>query len=409
MNAIIDTAMNNKYIYVFLDGITVDKSATSCIFYLYLMDNIKKCLTKNNIKYVTIQNIDEMHQYGGNAILFIDAFILIHFRLNKNSEINKLLNYKYILIIGENYNPKTNTFIGWYECGVSLFFSENNILYQILKKSYIVTYQNDRTYHEIRKIKNDNELIFFPIDGYIEEYVIEYPVKTKDIDVLFYGHYEAPRRKIILDEISKLPINLVVTSDIFNLNILKFFIDRSKIVFHLNSMDDCYHIPYSKIVKLLINNKIIVTENTDELEKSELVNYVYVFSKDQFVIENKIRTPLYISLIKSILKNYDQIQESINKKNPSIHMAQKYNFEKNLLSLINKNPVHNNSCIDNLDIDNSCIDNLDIDNSCVDNLDIDNLDIDNLDIDNSCVDNLLTDKCNNLDDGVSSIDDCDNI
>jgi hypothetical protein len=326
---------NRKNIFVFIDGIKIEKGATSCIFYLEMMKKIRKCFDKNNIDYVMINNINQINDYGEDAILIIDIFIIVYLYNSDVSNIYELFNHKYVLIIGENYNHVTNTFIGWHESGVPMTFDKNNILYDVIKNSYVITYQNNKTYIELNKIKTDNKLYFFPIDGYLDEYVIEYPIITKDIDVLFYGHYDAERRKPILEEISKLPIEFVITSDIFNLNVLKFLIDRSKIIFHLNSMDNCYHVPYSKISKLLTNNKIIVTENAEEFENSELCEYVYTFELDQYVFENKVKTPLFISLINSILKNYAEIQKSIDNKNPSIVMKEKYNFEKNILSLIN--------------------------------------------------------------------------
>lgn len=326
---------SNDNIYIFLDDITANKNATSCVFYLEMMVNIRKCFDKNNIRYAMIKNIDEMDNYDDNAILIIDNFIIVHLHLSDPSQINKLFGCKYIIINGENYSHKTDTFIGWHECEIPLTFDKNNILYKIIENSHIITYQNKKTYKQLNKIKTNNKLLFFPIDGYLDEYVIEYPLMTKDIDVLFYGHFDAFRRRPILDEISKLPIKFIMSSDIFNLKILKFFIDRSKIIFHLNSMDDCYHVPYSKIAKLLTNNKIIITEYAEELNNSELSDYVYIFNLDQYILENNIRTPLYINLIKSVLKNYDEIQKALNNKNPRALMNKKYNFEKNVLSLTN--------------------------------------------------------------------------
>lgn len=348
MNSDIDTyfqpmisSATNKNTYIFLDGITANKSATSCIFYLNMMDNIRKCLNKNNIKYVMIKDIDEMNIYDNNAVLIIDIFIVSHLYLSNPSQIEKLFGRKYIIIIGENYNHKTNTFIGWHECGIQLSFDKDNIFYKIIENSYIITYQNERTRKQLSQIKTDN-LLFFPIDGYMDEYVIEHPIATKDIDVLFYGHYDAFRRRPILDEISKLPINFVMTSDIFNLNILKFFIDRSKIIFHMNSMDDCYHVPYSKIGKLLSNNKIVITEYAEEFIDSDLYDYVYIFDIDQYIFKNQVKTPLYIDLIESVLRNYDEVQKSLNNKNPSALMKKNYNFENNVLLLINYDSEKNN-------------------------------------------------------------------
>lgn len=279
-------------------------------------------------------NIDDMVNYGPDAILIIDVVDIIDLYYSNIAEIDKLLNYRYILIIGENYDHTINSFMGWGH--INLNFSMDNQLYKIIKNSYRVTYQNNKTLHVLQTIKNSNDIIFFPIDGFMDEYVIQDSTIHKDIDVFFYGYPFYERRVKILDDLSKLPINIVVRRDIFDIEELKHFINRSKIIFHCNSIDNCYHIPYAKIAKLLSNNKIVVVEETEELLESELCHYLYPFDIKKHRINNDLLIPAYIDIVNNILNNYEYEQKILADKNPQTLMKTKYNFTDNVLSLIIK-------------------------------------------------------------------------
>ena len=97
----------NKYTYVFIN-INIPQY-TSFLFYFNMINNIKKVLSLNNIKYHSINNIDEAKTLGPNIILIVDVTV-IYTMLRKYSDIilkryphkindiNELLKYKYILI-----------------------------------------------------------------------------------------------------------------------------------------------------------------------------------------------------------------------------------------------------------------------------------------------------------------------
>jgi hypothetical protein len=336
MNSIVQSNLwsdLNNITYIFLK-VPKYPDCTSFSFYISMMDNIKKVLNSNKINFACVDEIDESKKYGPNIIFIVDIVNILHIYSNASSDIDKLFYYKYILIVGENYDKNKNAFIGW-EAVNRLNFEKDNILWHIFNNSYKLTYQNDRTYEAFRKIINPNKLIFFPIDGYMDEYVIHNSIQMKDIDILFYGHIHYPRREPVFKELSKLKVNFDMQDDIFDLDKLKNIIDRSKIIFHVNSVNDCYQVPYAKLAKLLTNNKIVVVENTKELQTSDLYNYVYTFNIDEiFYLDHAKKIPAYIHLITKILDNYQYFQKEVNEKNPGNLMKHKYNFSSNVVSLI---------------------------------------------------------------------------
>ncbi len=297
-----------------------------------MMEKIKNVLFINNQEYQTIDKISDMKKIGPNAKLIVDISLIINLFYNCKSELQELMSTNYILIIGENIDEKLNTFMGWGDCEPlnQLNFSSDNILMKIIQKSSKITYQNNKLFQFLSTIKNQKQLQFFPIDGYKEEDVILNNKTKKDIDVLFYGAMCYQRRLNVITKLSTLgPINYVICNNIFDNDDL---IDRAKIILHVNSIDNCYHIPFAKIVKLLTNNKIILVEQTQELMTSEIINYVKTFDYNQQCGD----VPSYISMINQILKNYDLEQKILDDLNPRQLMKNKYNFGvqvKNLLDI----------------------------------------------------------------------------
>jgi hypothetical protein len=303
-------------VYVFLDMI-YDMAIPSQVFYMEMMKKIKNVIISSGHEYKSIKNISEMRQFGENAILVADICIILYLFYPYRQGAVDLFRTKYILIIGENVDTQYNTFMGW--SSTSFNFSANNIMSQILRKSMIVTYQNDLFRKLLLTMKRDEEIVYFPIDGYMDEYAIN-SQSNKDIDVYLYG-YITPRRRLIVDNLRSAKINIVTDHNNFNNDNI---INRSKIILHVNSIDNCYHIPYAKLMKLLSNNKIVVVEETDELLKSDLCNYVNTFKYEKGCVD----------LIRNILDNYACEQEKINIKNPKAFIKEKYNFKSNVFMLL---------------------------------------------------------------------------
>lgn len=321
----------NNNIYAFYD-IEYDTKWSSIKFYFDMINKIKKILNDNNISFITVKEIDECIT---NVILIIDISLIINMLFNKPEELEKLLKIKYILIVGENIDETNNTFMGWNQYPLNkLNFSSGNILYNIINKAHKITYQNIKFFNLVRKIRQDN-IIFFPIDGFLDSYVID-NINTveKNIDVLYYGAICYPRRMEVIQNFEPIgPFNYVICNNVFDLDNL---IARSKIILHVNSLDNCYHIPFAKLMKLLSNNKIVLVEETEELANSELLPYVKTFKFDNLYQynNNDFNTPEYLNKIHDIIKNYDKIQEELNKMNPQKLIKEKYNFTDNVMKLL---------------------------------------------------------------------------
>jgi len=315
----------NDRLYVFLN-IKYDIQWSSIQFYFTMMEKIKNVLSINGCEYRLIDKISDIKKYGANTQLIIDISVIINLFYNRQSELEELMKIPYILIIGENVDEKQNTFMGWDQCAPlnQLNFSPGNLLMRIMTHSRKITYQNDKLLKLLLTIKNKNDIYFFPIDGYRDEYVIKNTRSKKDIDVLFYGAMCYQRRLDVIEKLSTMtPINYVICNNIFDNDDL---IDRSKIILHVNSIDNCYHIPFAKLVKLLSNNKIVVVESTEELTNSDLINYVTTFNyKDRVPCLGK-QIPTYLSKINHILGHYDEEQKKLNEKNPQKLIKEKYNF-----------------------------------------------------------------------------------
>ena len=318
--------------YVFLNK-SYDLIWTSFIFYYNMMEKIKNILKINNIPILDIINLSELKNLNANDIILIDPVLIIK---NMNNLTN-ILDTKYILIIGENLDEIANTFIGWNNNYLNkLNFSEGNILNKLIKNAYKITYQNDKIQNLIKKIRNnDMNSYFFPIDGFTEDNIIKTNHK-KDIDILIYCSMNYQRRidlvkNLYLSNVTA-KLNIMVCHNNFNLDEL---IDKSKIIVHCNCVDNCYHIPYAKIMKLLSNNKIVYVESTTELLKSELINYVKVFDLNQLTVNNNQKIPKYCFDIAESVKNYEIEQKNLNIKNPKKLIEEKYNFQKNVIDILN--------------------------------------------------------------------------
>ena len=316
--------------FVFIN-LKIEIMWTSYRFYIDMMDKIKKYIKMTGNDYKIIDNID---QYTKDMTLIIDIATIINlFWINK---LEKLLDTNYILIVGENIDKKINSFIGWNDLKTYLNFSTYNLLAQVLRKSKKITYQNNKLFNLFKEYGITN-LQFFPIDGYLPEYVIPNLNKvTKDIDVLYYGGMCYNRRMEVATNLCAAhpkwgQVKVVVCNNIFDLNDL---INRSKIILHVNSVDSCYHVPYAKIMKILANNKIIVTEVTEEFKTCDLIDYVYPFNFNDTGEFKGVKFPSYMSIIYTILENYDDEQKKLNQKNPQKYIKEHYNFNFNVSQLL---------------------------------------------------------------------------
>lgn len=303
--------------YAFLD-IPYQK-CTSHIFYAQLTDKIKNIIPYNGGTYRLVKTLKELIPDKTKTILIIDVCMLYYLLASRQSELEDLFKIKYYLIVGENFDQKSNTLLGW---DPKLHnFTKDNILRKCIENSNMVTVQNSKTFRlfETFGIKN---IVYFPIDGYSEDYIIESKYLNKDIDVYYYG-WMSERRFNVLKSIPH-NISTLVTNLTFNNDDL---IDRSKIILHTNSIDNCYHIPFAKLMKLLSNNKIVLIEETEELLTSDLINYVYPF---------KMTSPnACVKAIEYILSHYEIIQKEVDEKNPREFIKKNYNFANNVKKLLN--------------------------------------------------------------------------
>lgn len=321
--------INNKKMrrYIFFNE-NYGKKWSSHVFYYNMMKNISDILKNENIIVINM-DIQTFQNYNPTPddIFVIDPLFIYMYK----AYLHRLINHKYIVIIGENLDVKHNTFTGWDKVATQLNFNPDNIMHKLIKNAYIVTYQNDKIKRLIISIKkNSDNVYFFPIDGYNENIEqIKHTNCEKDIDVLFYGGLTYSRRVKVINDIFSSSINsnkIIMCNNIFNINDL---LNRSKIVLHVNCVDDCYHVPYAKIIKPLLNNNILLVENTPELEKSEIKNYIHTFN-----ITNNNSEPEFITKIKFLLENYESEQEKLLNKNPQQFIIDKLNFKKNVLCLL---------------------------------------------------------------------------
>jgi len=316
----------NKIVYIFLETPSIPVYS-SHIFYDRMNTQIKNYLIdKNNI--IKTINIDECHKTKilNNYVYFIYP-TTIHYLLNKQEQYNWLLKQKTIFIIGENLDSKLNTFIGW-DAYKTVCNFESGILYDFIKKSYIVTYQNDKIQKIVNNIRNQKNILFFPISGYNINML---PLKNisdlqMDIDILFYAGLNYPRRTHLMLEILKnlSHYKIVYCNNVFDLdNLLK----RSKIVLHINSVDNCYHIPYAKIIQPLLYNKVMLIEDTVELESSNLRKYLHTFKYNNKKCD-------VINCITNIIKNFDEVQKNLIEMNPIAFIKENYNYDENINKIV---------------------------------------------------------------------------
>ena len=152
----------SKFIYVILlfDNLIY----SSHIFYDNMMKKIKKLLDKKKITCIITNDMkDFIENYNDSTyIKFIDINAILQiFIFNKWKKV--FYSGKYILIIGENYDTKNDCLIGWDNFNITF----SNYFNELIKNSYITTYQNIKIMNIVKKI-NDNKL-FLPIDGYVED------------------------------------------------------------------------------------------------------------------------------------------------------------------------------------------------------------------------------------------------
>lgn len=288
--------------FVFLECIYgTDKLAPSLQFYVEHMKSIKKIMEQKGAITKYVNNIFEVAE---NDILIIDPCVILYFNNKRKEELYHITQVSHIIINGECYSANTNTFMGWKECGIDLFFDTENILYQIFATATLCTVSNLVTQSFLEKI--NQHVIWMPVDCYQPEYSItEHTEKT--FDVLFFGTLGYPRRQQVLNKIISAGFTTIAIENVFEIESLKYYINYAKIIIHINSIDDCYHIPFAKLVKCLCNNSVVLCEQTKELlEHTEISRFVHMFQLDSD----------YISQLTNLLSNYSETQQNIQQINP---------------------------------------------------------------------------------------------
>lgn len=319
-------SLNVQYIYVFLEVETPIYS--SHIFYDEMNSQIKEYLVKKNniVKTISIQECCG-DSFTDNHVFFVYPTTVFKL-INKQKNADWLLNQKLIFIIGENVDESINTFIGW-DGYKSICNFNAGILFDFIKRSYVVTYQNNKMEKLLNKIRGQDKIMFFSISGWRNNML---PSDLNDkldqnIDILFYASLSYPRRVHLMLEILKYlnHCKIIFCNNIFDLNNL---LKRSKIVLHINSVDNCYHVPYAKIIQPLLYNKIMLVEETQELLSSDLFPYLHTFKYDKSKQSN------IIEKIKILLNNYADEQKKIVDMDPCSFIQLNYNFDKNIESII---------------------------------------------------------------------------
>ena len=118
-------------------------------------------------------------------------------------------------------------------------------------------------------------------------------------------------------------LRFAILSNVFNLDEL---MARSKVVVHVNSVDGCTHIPFAKIIKPLVNTKLLFVERAEELAASDLAAFVYLFEpSDMYGLVQRLR---------EVLTRFEEEQRRLESLNPRGWIEQHYDFERNAVALL---------------------------------------------------------------------------
>lgn len=262
---------------------------------------------------------------GPNSLLVIDNACIIAFA--RMGMLEGLLGRRYVLILGENIDPDNNTFVGWDLADYlkPLNFNKENILSRLIRGAEKVTWQNEPVHQLLLHLLPKDRISYFPISGYRASQLIPLYNGPLDVDILIYGAMAYERR---IEFIRQLYVHLhdlriAVLNNVFNLDEL---MSRSKVVIHINSVDGCTHIPFAKIIKPLVNTKLMFVEQAEELASSDLAGFVYLFKPGDM--------QGLVQRLRDVLTRFEEEQKRLESLNPRGWIERHYNFELNVGALL---------------------------------------------------------------------------
>jgi hypothetical protein len=307
--------------FVFLTGL-YDVQWASHRFYADMQARIGGIVERSGY---AARHVDDLTSatFGPRSVAVIDPAAIL--RLYARSQLERLLDTRFVLIIGESPDRRRRTFIGWWGPYRRLTFRAGNLLHRVIRQAVTATWQDEPTREVLRTIRGVGDAPFFPIDGYRPEDVVLDAGAAKDIDILIYGTLSYPRRQqFIMRLLQRAPdLRIAVCQNVFDVRDL---LRRSKIVVHVNSVDGCYHVPYAKIMKPLANHKILFVEHVDELERSDLRPFIQTFTPRRF--------GAFLEDVRATLDTYPAVQATLDVLNPRRLLQERYDYEANARRLL---------------------------------------------------------------------------
>jgi hypothetical protein len=300
--------------YVFLTEL-YNVQWSSIRFYAEMEARIREVLERRGCTTRSVTDLASA-SLGPSSVVVVDAAAIL--ALHERRQLARLLDTRFVLVIGENPDRRGRRFMGWTGPFGDLTFRRGNLLYRLLQASARASWQNERMRDILLAAKRPEDVCFFAIDGYRSEDVIAGAGGAQDIDVLVYGGMSYKRRAtFVMQLLQRAPSRrIVVCQNVFALDEL---IARSKIVVHVNSVDGCYHVPYGKIVKPLANHKILFVEQTEELDRCDLRPFIRPFTLRRF--------KSFLADINDTIEQYDHAQAHLDAMNPRQFLQERYDFD----------------------------------------------------------------------------------
>ncbi|HWB17476.1 MAG TPA: hypothetical protein VG538_13795 [Vicinamibacterales bacterium] len=307
--------------FVFLTGL-YDVQWASHRFYADMQARIRRVVERSGHTARQVTDLTTATLTPRATVVIDPAAIL---RLYARSQLERLLDTRFILILGESPDRRRRTFLGWGGPYRRLTFRAGNLLHRVIRQAVTATWQDEATREILRTIRGTGDAPFFPIDGYRPEDVVVESDAARDIDILLYGSLSYRRRqRFIMRLLQQAPdLRIAVCQNVFDVNDL---LRRSKIVVHVNSLEGCGHIPYAKIMKPLANHKILFVEHVDELERSDLRPFVQTFTPRRF--------GAFLEDVRATLRTYPAVQATLDALNPRRLLQERYDFEANARRLL---------------------------------------------------------------------------
>jgi hypothetical protein len=303
-----------------------DVKWSSVRFYAEMMERIRQIADRHDYPTVAAATIEELAS-DPSTVLVLDPAALI--LLAGQGSVDALLDRTYVLIIGEVVDAAGRSFVGW-DAALSLrdmTLVPGGRLRAVIEGARQVTWQNEGVRRKVAEIRGDDRALFFPIDGYDETLLIADRPAGRDVDLLIYGAMSYPRRTGFVARLLSSPLlsdkRIVVAANVFDLNQL---LARTKLVLHVNSVDDSEQVPYAKVMRPLANNIQVYAESTVELESSDLRPFVQTFA---------ITEPeALFKRLRHALGDFAASQAAFAALDPRGWLARNYDFERNVSRLL---------------------------------------------------------------------------